>query len=396
MAASDDNSHAADAVVIGGGIIGCSIALRLAQARLSVTVIERGEPGGEASSAAAGMLAPQGETVEPSPFLDLCLASRDLYPSFVAEVEELSGERVGYHRDGTLLVAIDEVDCRKLDEIYRAQSRYGLPLERLTAAAIRERVPGLSEAIPCGLFVPGDHRVDNQRLSGALAEACRRRGVRFRAGSEVTKLSVRGARVKSVEFRPNGAMTGATVGAAPGTLSAGQWVLAAGCWSGELARTAGLEIDVQPCRGQMIEFDCATDLPLPIRLGRHYLVPRPGPRVLAGTTQEYVGYEKAVTGEGLHSILQGTARLVPHVRECRFRRAWSGLRPDTADHLPVLGYGELENLIVATGHFRNGVLLAPITAQLISELFLTRSTSRSLEAYRPGRFKRLEKARGGP
>ncbi len=394
MATSGGTSRAPDAMVIGGGIIGCSIALRLAQARLSVTVIERGEPGAEASTAAAGMLAPQGETVEPSPFLDLCLASRDLYPSFVAEVEELSGERVGYRRDGTLLVAVDEVECRKLDEIYRAQSRHGLPLERLTAATIRERVPGLSEAIPCGLFMPGDHWVDNERLSRVVAQACRRRGVRFRAGSEVTKLNVRGARLESVEFRPSGAMAGPAAGAAPGTLSAGQLVLAAGCWSGELARTADLQVDVKPCRGQMIEFDCAADLPLPIRLGHHYLVPRPGARVLAGTTQEYVGYDKAVTGEGLQSILEGTARLAPVVRDCRFRRAWAGLRPDTADHLPVLGYGELENLIFATGHFRSGILLAPLTAQLISELFLTRSTSRSIEAYRPGRFKRQEKARG--
>jgi glycine oxidase len=144
----------------------------------------------------------------------------------------------------------------------------------------------------------------------------------------------------------------------------------------------------------MIEFDSAADLPLPVRLGHHYLVPRSGSRVLAGTTQEYVGYEKAVTGGGLQSILEGTARLAPLVGDYRFRRAWAGLRPDTADHLPILGYGELENLIFATGHFRNGILLAPLTAQLISELFLTRSTSRSLEAYRPGRFERLEKARG--
>lgn len=389
MATSGDTSDAADAIVIGGGIIGCSIALRLAQARLSVVVIERGEPGAEASSAAAGMLAPQGETVELSPFLELCLASRDLYPSFVAEVEELSGERVGYRRDGTLLVAVDEVECRKLDEIYRAQSRHGLALERLRADAVRERVPGLSDAIPCGLFVPGDHWVDSERLSRAVAEACRRRGVRFRTGSEVKKLGVRGARVESIEVHPSGA-----AGAEPTTLSAGQFVLAAGCWSGELARTAGVRIDIEPCRGQVIEFDCSADLPLTVRLGDHYLVPRQSGRVLAGTTQEYVGYDKAVTGEGLRSILEGTARLAPLVKDCRFRRSWAGLRPDTADHLPVLGYGELNNLMLATGHFRNGILLAPLTAQLISELFLTRSTSRSIEAYHPGRFHRQGKAPG--
>jgi glycine/D-amino acid oxidase-like deaminating enzyme len=144
----------------------------------------------------------------------------------------------------------------------------------------------------------------------------------------------------------------------------------------------------------MIEFECSTDLPVVIRLGHHYLVPRPPGRVLAGTTSEHVGYEKAVTGEGLRSILEGAARLSPLVKDFRLRRAWAGLRPDTADHLPVLGYGELENLIFATGHFRNGILLAPLTAQLISELLLTRSTSKPLEAYRPARLARREAAGG--
>jgi glycine/D-amino acid oxidase-like deaminating enzyme len=145
---------------------------------------------------------------------------------------------------------------------------------------------------------------------------------------------------------------------------------------------------MEPCRGQIIEFECSTDFPRVVRQGHHYLVPRPPGRVLAGTTAEYVGYEKAVTGEGLRSILEGAMRLTPRVKDFRLRRAWSGLRPDTADHLPILGYGEFENMIFATGHFRNGILLAPLTAQLISELFLTRSTSRPIEAYNPLRFAR--------
>ncbi len=383
MAASSGNPRTADVIIIGGGVIGCSVALRLAQARLTVMVIERGEPGAEASLAAAGMIAPQGETVEPNAFFELCAASRDLYPSFVNEIEELSGERVDYRRDGCLLVAIDEKECHELETIHRAQSRMGLPLERLTGQEARERLPGLSPQICCALFVGGDHWLDNERLSSALVGACQRLGVEFRTGNAVTRFTVREGSVESVEVGPGSIAAGAAAGT---TFSAGQFILAAGCWSGELVAPLDITLRAQPCRGQIIEFDSPSDLPLVVRSGHHYLVPRPPGRVLVGTTAEYVGFDKVVTGEGLRSILEGVTRLAPLVKQLRFRRAWAGLRPDTADHLPILGYGGLENLIFATGHFRNGILLAPITARLTSELVLTRSTSRPIEPYLPSRF----------
>ncbi len=373
----------ADVIVIGGGIIGCSIAFRLAQARLKVTVIDRGELGAEASGAAAGMLAPQGETVEPNPFQEICTASRDLYPRFVAEIEELSGERVGYHAAGCLLVAVDEEEGAELAKVYNAQTRLGLAIERLDGRAVRERSPGLSSQIQCGLFVPGDHWVDNERLTEALVKACRRLGVKFLTGKAVTKLSVRSGRVECVETAS--ALAAKRNGS---TSSADQFILAAGCWSSALVEPHGIVLPTRPCRGQIMEFDSATELPLVVRAGIHYLVPRTKGRILVGTTAEYVGFEKAVTGAGLRSILDGAERIAPFVKELEFRRAWAGLRPDTADHLPILGYGELPNLIFATGHFRNGILLAPVTAQLISELVLSGSTSHSIEAYRPTRFAR--------
>jgi glycine oxidase len=144
---------------------------------------------------------------------------------------------------------------------------------------------------------------------------------------------------------------------------------------------------MQPCRGQMIEFDAPADLPLVVRAGHHYLVPRAGRRVLVGTTAEYVGFEKAVTAEGLQSIIAGVERIAPFVKALKFRRAWSGLRPDTADHYPILGRGEIPNLFFATGHFRNGILLAPITAQLTSELLLKGSSSVPIGTYHPARFR---------
>jgi glycine oxidase len=379
MAPVSDAFHAADVIVIGGGVIGCSIALRLAQAKLHVTVIERGEPGSEASSAAAGMLAPQGETSEPSPFFDLCLNSRNLYPRFVAEIQDLSGNHVSYHSEGTALVAIEEKECRELEQVYTVQTRLGLRLERLTAKAVSELVPGLSSQIRCGLFIQGDHWVDNQHLSRALTESCRRIGVAFRTRSEVKGFKTRNNRIESVQIIGDESSHSSF-------LSAPEFVLAAGCWSGELAAALGTPLPMKPCRGQMIEFECPTDFPVVVRLGHHYLVPRPPGRILAGTTMEYVGYDKAVTAGGLHSILEGTTRITPQVSDFRLSRTWAGLRPDTADHLPILGYGEFENLIFATGHFRNGILLAPLTAQFISELLLNRSTPKAIQPYSPGRF----------
>jgi glycine oxidase len=382
-------SRSPDVVIIGGGIIGCSIALRLAQAKLKVAVLDRGEPGGEASSAAAGMLAPQGETITPDAFFEFARASRDLYPSFVAEVEELSGQTVGYGRDGTLLVATSDDEERELEAAYAGQTAYGLSLERLTAEAARARVPGLAPEIRSGLFIAGDHWVDNEKLSLALAEAARRTRVKFYSRAAATRFHARGGpasrgrRVESVELAP-----GAPV--KEKTLSAASFVLAAGCWSSELAAPLGLRLPMSPCRGQIIEFDSGgkadAQPPLVVRAGHHYLVPREGGRVLAGTTAEYAGFDKAVTGEGLASILEGVQRLVPAVNRSPFRRAWAGLRPDTVDHLPILGCGEIKNLIFATGHFRNGILLAPITAQVTAELVLTGSTSTSIAAYGPARF----------
>jgi glycine oxidase len=381
MAEISNCSRTADVIIIGGGLIGSSIALRLAEARLKVLVLDRGEPGGEASSAAAGMIAPQGETLEPDAFFAFCASSHALYPSFVTEIEELSGRNVGYHREGTLLVAVDEAKVAELEKIYWAQTRSGLPLERLTPEALQQKVPGLSKKIRSGLGVSEDHWVDSEGLMRAVIEAARRLGVTFCAHCPVRKLNLQEDRVESLEASSDANRTSSTY-------SAEKFVLAAGCWSSELLAPLGMALPMQPCRGQMLEFDSLRELPFVVRAGIHYLVPRAPKRILVGTTAEYAGFEKAITGEGLRSILNGATRIMPLLKDCHFRRAWAGLRPDTPDHLPILGYGELENLILATGHFRNGILLAPLTAQLTSELLLTGSTSQPIEAYRPTRFAR--------
>jgi glycine oxidase len=380
MASLSSSALTADVIIIGGGLIGSSIALRLAQAKQAVMVFDRGEPGAEASSAAAGMIGPQGETAEPDAFFALCAASHALFPAFVAEIEELSGQKVDFRREGSLLVAVDEKQVAQLEKLFWNQSRAGLPLERLTPAGLQQKIPGLSKRVRLALGASEDYWVDNEKLTRAVIEAAQRLGVRFYARSPVEHLNVRENRVEAIQARTGPA------GGEPTHFSAGCFVLAAGCWSAGLAAQAGLSLSMQPCRGQMMEFESPREIPYVIRAGIHYLVPRSGRRVVVGTTAEYAGFEKTVTAEGLQSILNGATKFAPFLKECVFLRAWAGLRPDTRDHLPVLGYGKLENLVLATGHFRHGILLAPITAQQISELVLTHSTSLSLEAYRASRF----------
>jgi len=380
VTATPESPNVADVIVIGGGIIGSAIALRLAPSGLRVIVFDRGEPGREASSASAGMIAPFGERIEPGPFFDLCLESYRLYPDFVQEIEELSGARVGYRRNGTLLVAVSEDETQELEAIAAAQQKLGLPNEQLDGAAACQRVAGLSPAVQRGLLLPGDHCVDSELLTRAVIGAAQlQQNVSFFSQSPVRTLKVRKGRIESVEVAADHIGHGAT-------FSAGQFILAAGCWSAELVAPLGIELHTEPCRGQMMEFDCPAELPLVLRAGHHYLVPRDGGRALLGTTMEYVGYDKTVTAGGLRSILEGAERILPDMRNFKFRRAWAGMRPDTADHLPILGHGELPNLVFATGHFRNGILLAPVTARLVSELVLTGSASLSLEAFQPTRL----------
>lgn len=368
-----------DVLVIGGGLIGCAIALRLAQAKLRVAVVDRGEPGCEASGAGAGMIAPQGETTEPDDLYTLCAASRDLYPAFAAEVEELSGQSVRFSQQGTLFAALDESQAAEIDRVYRSQAAAGLVVERLGPGEAHRLCPQLAPANLGALLMTGDHRVDNEVLIAALQAACRRAGVTFHLHTTVTRLGARAGRVETADAQNGAQAEGFT---------AGVFVLAAGAWSGEVAASLGIPIATRPCRGQLIELQGADNFSLTLRAGHHYLVPRSGGRLVAGSNMEYAGFSKAVTAEGLRSILASAEKMAPAVGRMQFRRAWAGLRPDTADHLPILGRAEPANLILATGHFRNGILLTPVTAKLISELILSGSSSMPIDVYSPLRFGR--------
>ncbi|MGH9862930.1 MAG: glycine oxidase ThiO [Candidatus Acidiferrales bacterium] len=356
-----------DIIIVGGGVIGCSLALELARAAIPVQIVERGEPGREASWAAAGMLAPSGEFVLQDQQTRLARASAALYPEWLARLRELSSIDVGHRTEGTLQLAFSEAEARELD---------ALPGERISGAEARRLEPALSENVAAAVYLRDDHQVDNRRLLEALVEAAGRAGVVFRTGVEVRELLIESGRARGVRT-------------AEGTvLEAGAVVNAAGSWAGTWGEAARRLAPTRPVRGQMLAVRGeASFLRHIVRSPRGYIVPRDDGRLLLGSTMEDAGYDKSVTPEALRRLLAGAREIVPAVAALPYESAWAGLRPDTPDHLPILGATDIENFFIATGHFRNGILLAPITAKLMTEVILGRPPSISLEPFSPLRFR---------
>ncbi|HEY6330394.1 MAG TPA: glycine oxidase ThiO [Blastocatellia bacterium] len=365
-----------DAIVIGGGIIGCSIAVALAHAGMKVTVLERGRAGEEASWAAAGMLSPQTDATGKSPFFDLCMASRSMYPDFAAKMQALSGIDPCYQDDGILCLALTEDEAKKMAGWSAWQKRQGLTVEYISGGGVFELAPAVTRSARAGTFIPGDHQVDNRRLTEAVIAAARQAGVEIIEGTKVEGLDVHKGTATGVRCKGQ-------------VFSGGAVIMAAGCWSGDLLQNAGMNIPVVPARGQMLALR-GPERPFgPVIHGtKCYLVPRRDNRVLVGSTIEYVGFHKAITAGSMAWLLSSAIALVPSLERFEVVETWSGLRPDTPDHLPVLGQCEVENLYLATGHFRNGILLAPITARLITECLTSGRTSIDIQPFSPERFHR--------
>jgi glycine oxidase len=344
-----------DVLIVGGGVIGCSIALKLAEAGCKVTVVERGRIGCEASRAAAGMLSPQADSLQPDEFFAFGLKSRSMYKDFVAHLQERSGIDAQLREEGALFVSIENLKDHA-DSWTSWQIEAGLKLEEITAAELFKLEPAVTKAARRAFFIPDDHQVDNRLLMDALSIAIKRAGVEVLEGVEVTALLVN-------EERAQGLLCGDQ------QMHAGAVLLAAGSWSGKLLESVGLKAKTIPARGQMIAVRSSA-----IRHVLHssevYLVPRNDGRLLIGATIEYAGFEKANTAKGLHSLLDAALALAPEISSAEIVETWSGLRPDTIDHLPILGQTSIENLWLATGHFRNGILLAPATAELIARSIL--------------------------
>lgn len=369
---------ATDVIVIGGGVIGCTIAWKLAQRGLSVALLERGHIGSEASRAAAGMLSPQGENQTPGPFFDLCLRSRSMYRQFAEELTDTSGVDVEYKDEGTLFVVVEGENEGEKTRWTSWQLEAGLSLELLTADDVRKSEPAVTESATTAVFLPEEHQVENRRLMEALEVAMKRACVQVIEGANVMALTTE-----------RGGITGVVSGGE--VFDAGTVIVAAGAWSTRLLEPLGLHIKLIPARGQMIAVKGPTcAITRVLHSSKVYLVPRRDGRILIGATVEYAGFRKAVTVEAVNNLLGAAVELVPSLKQLEIVETWSGLRPDTSDHLPIIGPGGVDNLLLATGHFRNGILLAPITADLVSELV---TSGRLPDRLKPFGIDRFEQAK---
>lgn len=350
-----------DAVIVGGGVIGLSCAWRLAQRGARVAVVERHFPPAGASRVAAGMLAPVGELAFGEPeLLKMTLAAAELYPDFVAELEAASGMSTGYRRDGALHVALDRDEAAELRRVHELQRSLGLGAEWLPPRRCRELEPGLTPSFNGGVHAPDEGAVDPRALAAALSRALEAEGAEVIVETEVAGVLREGERVAGVRT------------AAGEELRATAVVLAAGAWSGQLAWLPEPgRPPVRPVKGQILELrssDGASPCKRIVASERIYLVPRPDGRLIVGATVEERGFDTAVTGGGVHELLREAYRLLPDVAEMELVEAAAGLRPGTPDNLPLVGPSPLEGLFWATGHYRNGILLAPLAANVLVEL----------------------------
>ncbi|HEV2800670.1 MAG TPA: glycine oxidase ThiO [Pyrinomonadaceae bacterium] len=394
----------ADVAVLGGGIIGLSVARELARGGAEVVLLERGaETGAESSWAAAGMLAPQVEADRADEFFKLAAASRDAYPDFARELEAETGISVELEQTGTLYLAFTEEDERECERRFAWQTRAGLRVERLTAEEVRALEPQLSTRVRTALRFPLDCQVENRRLVSALAKSCELRGVSIYTRTEARAIKVEDGRAAGVET-------------SRGRVRASSVLVACGAWSSLLrfdvssthdgdARVAAdsaritaqveaarLAPRIEPVRGQMLCFAGAGSsfVRHVVYSPRGYLVPRRDGRLLAGTTTERAGFDKSLTDEGRERIETYAREIAPGVAALAVSDAWAGLRPRGADDWPVMGASaDVPNLFYATGHYRNGILLAPLTGAFVAEMIRQPGNVHPLlEAFAPERFRR--------
>jgi glycine oxidase len=352
--------HHHDIVIVGGGVIGLTIARALALRGVrDVCLVERGNLGTEASWAAAGMLLPQVEADAQDAFFDLACQSRDLYPAFAAALREETGIDVELDTTGTLYLAHTEHDYEEIEKRYDWQTRAGLSVERLSAAEARELEPCISESTLGALRFPKDIQVENRRLLSALANSVKKLGVTMLTQTAVAAVLLEGNRVCGVQIA-RGAISSATV------------VIAAGTWSSFIKPHPPIPT-IEPVRGQMVCLEAKPQLTRHVIYSpRGYLVPRQDGRLLAGSTSENAGFAKCVTAGGIAGILQNALEISGAIADLPVVDTWAGLRPRAPDGLPVLGpCGEIDGLFCATGHYRNGILLAPLTGELISEAIVS-------------------------
>jgi len=364
-----------DIVVIGAGIVGCAIAYELARRGASVLVVDDRPVGMGATQASAGVLAPYIEAREEGPLLELTTRSLDLFDQFVARVRSASGMPVAYRRTGTLDVAMDEDTMGRFRSASEALARRGVRAELLDAKAARTEEPQLNCEILGGLLIPIQGFVAAADLTRALAAAAGRHGARFIERGRVARIS--------------GSHGDLVVGTDRGSLVAKGVVVAAGSWSGQIEiEGATARVPVRPVRGQLLQLAWnGPPLGRVIWSERCYLVPWEDGTLLVGATVEEAGFDERTTTVGVRDLIEAACELVPHTWSATFVAARAGLRPASADELPVIGPSSVvPDVMYATGHYRNGVLLAPLTAELVADAMLENRFDPLLAATSPQRF----------
>jgi glycine oxidase len=364
----------ADVIVVGGGLMGCSVAYRLAKDGARVLVLERSIPGAEASSAAAGILGPTVESFGDALALQLGRQSRELHAELADELDELFGVDVGFRRCGVVKLAFNDEELAELDGQSSSLEIHGVRCDRWGPEDIRHEEPAANPEAVGALSIAEDAQVEPKKLLSAVALGAEREGATFHSGSTVRTVNVEGGRVRGVQLGNE-------------VLEAERVVVAAGSWT---TLIPGLPFDsetIYPVRGQMIATHTRPPIFRRIVFGAGgYVVTRPDGRVLCGSTMERVGFERGTTFGGMADVIGRATRVAPALRSAAIEEHWSSFRPGTPDGLPLVGETRIEGLFVASGHHRNGILLAPLTAELISDAMAGKPSSRQAQALSPHRF----------
>jgi glycine oxidase len=362
-----------DVLIVGGGVAGCASAYFLAREGLSVTLLERDDLAVHASGAAAGMLAPICESEGEGPFFEAGQASLEAFPTLAAELRELGGVDPQYVPSGILRVALSAEEARHLRRQAERLEAYGL--EWVEPAAALDREPLLTGELHGALWSPREGHVYSPSMTRAYAAAAARLGARIETGVPVTGLLRRGDRVTGVST-------------AAGDREAGWTVLCSGAWTRFCSAWVDRPLPVEPVRGQILALEAPRPCFRPIVWGEGaYLVPKLDGSLVVGATEEHAGFDCRTTAAGIAQLVEGARRLVPALGDCPIRRTWAGLRPDTPDHLPAIGpLPGVEGLLVAAGHFRNGVLLSPVTGRLVTDLVTGTPLPSYAGAFTPARL----------
>ncbi|MDX2053840.1 MAG: glycine oxidase ThiO [Polyangiaceae bacterium] len=361
-------------VIIGGGVVGCAAAWRLAKKGAQVTVLERSIPGAEASSAAAGILGAQVESHHPGPMAELSLKSRSYFSNWARDLLRETGVDIGYREGGVIRAAFSDKEGKKSQKEAVWQRKLGLKVAILRKRDLLQLEPELSPTLVAGLHYEGDARIDPVLFSRALHLAAQRAGVRFVSGAPVRTICEAEGKVTGVSLEDGQAVSANVV------------VVAAGSWTSQIGGLGIASDSVRPARGQIVELLHPERLLQRIVFGPNcYVVPRDDGRLLVGSTLEFAGYHKAVTAGAVAQLLTAAIALVPRVKDATLSQTWSNFRPFTEDELPLLGKGAIQGLVFASGHYRNGILLAPVSAEAVVSLVFGGKAPLDLAPFNPFR-----------